>query len=53
MDFSQDLIEKIIILIITAVLTGLIVPYISKKMDEMKAKSQKALKQILPDRIKL
>lgn len=42
MDFSQDLIEKIIILIITAVLTGLIVPYISKKMDEMKAKSQKS-----------
>jgi hypothetical protein len=43
MSFSKDLIEKVFLLILTAVVTGLLVPYILKVVDERKAQRQKEI----------
>ena len=43
MKISQDFWEKVLILLMTAVLTGFLVPYILKRVDEAKAIEQKRL----------
>lgn len=40
---SQDFIEKIILLLLTATLTGFLVPYILKKIDEKRARLAKII----------
>lgn len=40
---SQDFIEKIVLLLVTASLTGFLVPYILKKIDERKARQNKII----------
>ncbi len=40
---SQDFIEKIVLLLLTASLTGFLVPYILKKIDERKARQTKII----------
>ena len=41
MKMSQDFWEKIVILLVTAAITGLLLPYILKRIDESKAIEQK------------
>ncbi len=41
MRFSQDFFEKSILLLVTALLTGLLVPYLLKKIDGRKLRAQK------------
>jgi hypothetical protein len=41
MKISHDFVEKLTILVLTAVLTGFLVPYILKRVDEAKSKEQK------------
>jgi hypothetical protein len=41
MSFSQDFREKVILLLLTAFITGLLAPLILKIVDEMKARKQK------------
>jgi hypothetical protein len=40
---SQDFLEKVVILLLTALLTGLLVPYVLKRIDEAKSIQQKIL----------
>ena len=43
MNLSQDFTEKIAFLLLTAALTGFLVPYILKKIDERKARQSKII----------
>jgi membrane-associated HD superfamily phosphohydrolase len=43
MSFSQDLLEKILLLVLTAGVTGFLVPYVLKVVDDRKAQRQKAI----------
>ena len=43
MRVSQDFAEKVLILLVTAALTGFLVPYVVKRIDENKAIEQKRL----------
>jgi hypothetical protein len=40
---SQDFLEKIVILLLTALLTGLLAPYVLKRIDDAKSVQQKIL----------
>src|SRR5262249_61203733 len=40
---SQDFLEKVVILLLTALLTGLLAPYVLKRIDEAKSVEQKIL----------
>ena len=42
MKFTQDFLEKFIILILTAALTSFLIPYILKRVDERKARDHSA-----------
>src|SRR5262245_60219459 len=43
MRVSQDFLEKVVILLVTALLTGLLAPYVLKRVDEAKSVQQKIL----------
>jgi hypothetical protein len=43
MSFSQDFLEKLLLLVFTAVLSGLLVPYFLKQVDAQKLRDQKAI----------
>jgi hypothetical protein len=51
--FTRDFIEKSILLIATGVLTGFLIPFILKRIDEQKAKEQKAREAMLNRQTKL
>jgi hypothetical protein len=51
--FNQDFIEKIVILSLTAVLTGLMAPYVLKQVDEAKSVQQKILEADLARQAKI
>ena len=43
MRVSQDFLEKVVILLLTALLTGLVAPYVLKRIDDAKSVQQKIL----------
>lgn len=43
MNLSQDFIEKALLLLITAALTGFLIPYILKIIDERRARQAKII----------
>ncbi|MBD3886373.1 hypothetical protein IFO70_32315 [Phormidium tenue FACHB-886] len=43
MSFSQDFLEKVLLLILTAGVTGLLIPYVLRIVDERKAQKQKEI----------
>jgi hypothetical protein len=43
MSFSQDFLEKVLLLILTAGVTGFLIPYVLKIVDERKAQKQKEI----------
>lgn len=53
MDFNKDFIEKIVLLLITGTLTGFLIPFILKRIDEQKAKEQKEREAMLARQSKI
>ncbi len=53
MDFNKDFIEKIILLLVTGMLTGFLIPFILKRIDEQKAKEQKEREAMLARQSKI
>ena len=53
MKLSQDFLEKVVILLLTAFLTGLLIPYVLKRVDEAKSKEQKILEATLARQAKI
>jgi len=51
--FNQDFLEKIVILLLTALLTGFLVPYVLKRVDEVKSVQQKILEADLARQAKV
>jgi hypothetical protein len=51
--FTQDFIEKSILLVVTGLLSGFLIPFVLKKIDEQKAKEQRAKEAILNRQAKL
>jgi hypothetical protein len=43
MEFSQDFLEKVLLLLLTGGLSGLFIPYILKEVDVRKLREQKEL----------
>lgn len=43
MSFSQDFLEKVFLLVLTASVTGFLIPYVLKVVDERKAQRQKEI----------
>ena len=53
MKLSQDLLEKVSLLVLTALLTGLLIPYVLKSVDEARRTEQKLLEADLARQSKL
>ncbi len=53
MDFNKDFIEKIILLLVTGMLTGFLIPFILKRIDEQKASEQKEREAVLSRQSKI
>jgi hypothetical protein len=53
MAINQDFLEKVVILLLTALLTGFLVPYVLKRVDEAKSVQQKILEADLARQAKV
>src|SRR5262249_13958543 len=53
MRVSQEFLEKVVILLLTALLTGLVAPYVLKRIDDAKSVQQKILEADLARQAKV